>query len=83
MTRIIALMALTTLGLSGAPVHEPVHARGPTSPHPATVRNTAKSGAYVRDERRRGLPRLDMRVECDAPNALNMRGKQRLGEWYQ
>ena len=26
MTRIIALMALTTLGLSGAPVHEPVHA---------------------------------------------------------
>jgi len=26
MTRIIALMALITLGLSGAPVHEPVHA---------------------------------------------------------
>jgi hypothetical protein len=26
MTRIIALTALTTLGLSGAPVHEPVHA---------------------------------------------------------
>jgi hypothetical protein len=29
MTRIIALMALTTLGLSGAPVHEPVHAEAP------------------------------------------------------
>jgi hypothetical protein len=26
MTRIIALTALVTLGLSGAPVHEPVHA---------------------------------------------------------
>ncbi len=31
MTRIIALTALTTLGLSDAPVHEPVHAGGPTS----------------------------------------------------
>jgi len=30
MARIIALMALTALGLSGAPVHEPVHARGPS-----------------------------------------------------
>jgi hypothetical protein len=40
-------------------------------------------GAYVRGERRRGLPRLDMGVECDAPNAPNMRGRQRLGEWYQ
>jgi len=38
MTRIIALAALTTLGLSGAPLHEPVHARGPTSAHPVTVR---------------------------------------------
>jgi len=27
MTRIIALTALTTLGLSAAPLHEPVHAR--------------------------------------------------------
>jgi hypothetical protein len=26
MARVIALMALTALGLSGAPVHEPVHA---------------------------------------------------------
>ena len=32
MTRIIAPAALTTLGLSGAPVHEPVHARGPSAP---------------------------------------------------
>src|SRR5258705_11777105 len=32
MARIIALAALTTLGLSDAPVHEPVHARGPTRP---------------------------------------------------
>jgi hypothetical protein len=29
------------------------------------------------------LPRLDKRVECDAPNAPDMRGRQRLGEWYQ
>jgi hypothetical protein len=29
MTRIIALMALTTLGLSGTPGHEPVHAEAP------------------------------------------------------
>jgi len=32
MTRIIALTPLTTLGLSGAPVHEPVHARDPSGP---------------------------------------------------
>jgi hypothetical protein len=31
-TRIIAQTALTTMGLSDAPVHEPVHARGPTEP---------------------------------------------------
>jgi len=54
------------------------------SSRPVTVRNIVKSvGAYVRGERRRGLPRLDMRVECDAPNAPNMRGMQRIGEWYQ
>jgi hypothetical protein len=29
MARIIALMALDALGLSGAPVHEPVHAEAP------------------------------------------------------
>jgi len=28
MTRVIALMALTALGLSEAPVHEPVHGEG-------------------------------------------------------
>ena len=82
-TRIIALTAFTALGLSEAPVHEPVHGRGTYSSHPVTVRNFAEVRAYARDERRRGLPRLDMRVECDAPNALNMRGRQRLGEWYQ
>jgi hypothetical protein len=42
-TRIIALTALTTLGLSGAPVHEPVHAEALLSGHPVTVRNTAES----------------------------------------
>jgi hypothetical protein len=31
-TRIIALAALTALGLSSALVHEPVHARGPSAP---------------------------------------------------
>jgi hypothetical protein len=30
MARIIAPTAFAALGLSGAPVHEPVHARGPT-----------------------------------------------------
>ena len=43
MTRVIALMALTALGLSGAPVHEPVHSRGPMSIRSATVRNIAES----------------------------------------
>src|SRR5271155_1473975 len=33
-TRIIALTALTTLGLSGTPVHEPVHGRGAHVPSP-------------------------------------------------
>src|SRR6266496_1897613 len=41
MTRIIALTALAALGLSGAPVHEPVHGRGARSSCPATVRNSA------------------------------------------
>ena len=31
MAPIIAFMALSALGLSGDPVHEPVHARGPAS----------------------------------------------------
>jgi len=31
-------MALAALGIYGDPVHEPVHARDPASPHPATVR---------------------------------------------
>jgi hypothetical protein len=38
----MALMALTALGLSGAPVHEPVHGRSVRSPCPATVRNIAQ-----------------------------------------
>jgi hypothetical protein len=41
MARIIAPTAFAALGLAGAPVHEPVHARGPTSRHPVTVRNIA------------------------------------------
>jgi hypothetical protein len=32
MTRGIALTALAALGLSGAPFHEPFHARGPFGP---------------------------------------------------
>ena len=43
MTRIIALTAVTALGLSGAPVHEPVHGRAPMSSRPVTVRNIVKS----------------------------------------
>jgi hypothetical protein len=34
----IARMALAAPGLSGDPVHEPVHTRNPASSHPATVR---------------------------------------------
>jgi hypothetical protein len=40
--RIIALMALAALGLSGDRIHEPVHAEAPASRHPATVRNVTK-----------------------------------------
>ena len=50
------------------------------SAHSVTVRNIAKERrAYVRGERRHSLPRLDTRIECDAANAPNMRGRQRLG----
>jgi len=35
-------MALAALGLSGDPVHEPVHAEAPVSCHPATVRNVTE-----------------------------------------
>jgi len=84
MPRIIALMALTALELSDAPVHEPAHGHGAISAHPVTVRNIVKSvGPTSAANGDAVLPRLDMRVECDAPNAPNMRGRQRLGEWYQ
>jgi len=64
-------------GISEAPVHEPVHGRRAHSANPVTVRNIAKSvQVYVRRERRRGL-RLELRVECGAPDAPNMRGRQR------
>jgi hypothetical protein len=42
MTRIMALTALTALGLSGAAVPRPVHGRSVRSPCPATVRNIAQ-----------------------------------------
>jgi hypothetical protein len=38
----IALVALTALGLSGAPVHEPVHHHALVSSHPVTVRNLSE-----------------------------------------
>ena len=37
--RAVASIALATLGLSGDPVHEPVHDRGAGSYHPTTLRN--------------------------------------------
>jgi hypothetical protein len=49
--------------------------------YPVTVRNIVKSVGLTSAATR--LPRLDMRVECDAPNTPNIRGRQRLGEWYQ
>jgi hypothetical protein len=53
MTRIIALMALTTLGLSGAPVHESVHAEALLSAHPVTVSNAVCWRlAYARERAR-------------------------------
>jgi hypothetical protein len=50
MTRIIALTALTTLGLSGAPVHEPVHGRGAHIPLVLLlcVTSPRAPGGYVR-----------------------------------
>ncbi len=47
MARVIAPMALAALELSGDPVHEPVHARGPCANHPATVRNFTLESASV------------------------------------
>jgi len=47
MARLIALTALAALGLSGDPVHEPVHARGPAPRHPTTVRNVTLGTAFT------------------------------------
>ena len=58
MTRIIALMALAALGLSGAPSHEPSHARGPHVPPSATVCNIAAGTVSVSAIRRTGNARL-------------------------
>jgi hypothetical protein len=56
----------------------------PVSAHSVTVRNIAKSvGLTSAANGDTSLPRLDTRIECDAPNAPNMRGRQRLGGWYQ
>ena len=43
MIRVIALTALAALGLSGAPVHEPVHGRSVRSLCSATERNMANN----------------------------------------
>ena len=60
MTRIVALTALTALRLSGAPFHEPFHARGPHVGHPVTVRNIVLGFVTRRpggdSARRRGGP---------------------------
>jgi hypothetical protein len=77
MARIIALVALAALG---SLKHRSTVAT-PMSANLVTVRNLAKSvEAYVRGDWRRGLPRPELPVECDAPNAPNIRGRQRLGE---
>src|SRR6267142_3885661 len=61
MARIIALAALTTLGLSGAPVHEPVHARGPTRPLILLLCVTSLSAPGVRP---RGRSRSRALLRC-------------------
>ena len=56
----------------------------PVSAHPVTVRNIAESAGLTSAANGDTVcARLDTRIECDAPNAPNMRGRQRLGEWYQ
>ena len=78
-------MALTALELSDAPVHEPVHGRDAHVPLILLlcVTSSRASGPTSAANGDAVLPHLDMRVECDAPNAPDMRGRQRLGEWYQ
>src|SRR5690349_5574316 len=51
MTRVIALMALAALGLSGSSVHDPVHGHGAQSPSLVTVRNitVAVPGPHPRE----------------------------------
>ena len=54
MARVMALMAPAALGLSGAPVHEPVHAQGPYVHCPATECNLAAGTVSMSAIRRAG-----------------------------
>ena len=65
MTRVIAPMALAALELSGNPVHEPVHARGPCARHPATVRNVTPGTASTPASPAVIEPTV---LQCSAPN---------------
>lgn len=47
MARLIALMTLAALGLSGGPVHEPVHVSEPCFHTAATMRNTAPAPRHT------------------------------------
>jgi hypothetical protein len=67
MTRTIALTALIALGLSGEPVHEPVHARSSHVPHPATVRNIAENA----------LPATSTTTGSTAPSPADKPGHHR------
>jgi hypothetical protein len=51
LARITARIALAALGLSGDPVHEPVHGRGPASRHLGTVRNLSPGAVLAPRER--------------------------------
>ena len=62
--RVMARMALAALGLSG----DPVHARGRTSPHPATVRNVADD----MDPRPQADTVPGRRLTCTPPRTLSV-----------
>jgi hypothetical protein len=74
MTRVIALTALAVLGLSGAPFHEPFHARRRASFH---GRNRAqRPGLPVSDARRPGRARSSGKASpghCPGPGSTPRR----------
>jgi len=85
MTRVIALIALATLELPGAPVHEPVHARGPLSRHPTlcvTLADWPDYGPPCPDEEYVRVERLNLNAVERAPGDVTdkLLGRLRRGD---